>query len=579
MEDRAVPLLLETITTLRKLPPASTAKFQGREELIKRIHKKLKDLATKEHWHERNLVLFGYHGVGKTELIRKFIDLHEQEYPNVVWIHADTIASTTESFRDLANTLHVRWSPMEDLKVLVQRVYRHVCLHVPSSLFIFDNPDALLARDWIYNIFDYIPRWQHPNLPLCVFTIGSERWEISEIEALGVEQLTREESVQFLKANLRVSSKDLEKDSELDLLIRQLYECCGGYPFTLQLATAYLNNTLVDRSKCQLSNRLQTFVLQLVGTEESVTEEPTPTDALAYSSTLRKLWEIVMYRINSDESASAAKHLLKILTYTDPHGASCRELKEVYDATLQEQGKDPALIYSFDSAMHLLKKLNLVQTYQRSEVQVHTRMHGLVQKFASKDDSDGNGLLCILQRETSLHLAEYFFRSEAELEVPRSILNNDQATITWLTCTIPDFSMGSVQPCCQTLFDDTHEQQLRGRSSAVLDEILVTVELIRKVAAELWPEDRWTRIWELIDYTWHIKPDCLFSGTLFALVSELMFVMIEQGLTDGEALVLKGWLLCSNTAALLASCKEQTPLYQALTIQVLQVIRSGGYTV
>ena len=70
--------------------------------------------------------------------------------------------------------------------------------------------------------------------------------------------------------------------------------------------------------------------------------------------TFQIIWQITMNQIDMHDSCLVGRHLLRILAYTDPDGAPCEDIREVFEARLPD-ARNIIEDEEFEEAMHLLK--------------------------------------------------------------------------------------------------------------------------------------------------------------------------------------------------------------------------------
>ena len=129
--------------------------FEGRQDLLKRLHEKLKQCLVQKSAMRRTVALVAMGGMGKTETARKLAHNYRKHYKNVAWIDAETESSARESFLKIAQQLNLVYSHDVSGKTLADLVYRHISKHVKkSTLFIFDNTNQLETEGNVFGIFD-----------------------------------------------------------------------------------------------------------------------------------------------------------------------------------------------------------------------------------------------------------------------------------------------------------------------------------------------------------------------------------------------------------------------------------------
>src|SRR5699024_7778026 len=103
------------------------------------------------------VVISGLSGVGKSELVRKYIDSHKQDYDSVIWINAETYETIKESFYRLIREELDRYKiklKREDgeerrLKSIVNSIYKAFARDSRKSLLIFDNTEEYAVGEFL----------------------------------------------------------------------------------------------------------------------------------------------------------------------------------------------------------------------------------------------------------------------------------------------------------------------------------------------------------------------------------------------------------------------------------------------
>ena len=92
---------------------------------------------------ERAVTMYGHGGIGKTALAIEFCHLHRERYPLIWWVNADSVATTTESFRSLLYRAGIK-DPDE---LHLRDEVREVLLGVDGWLAVFDNAEDRATFD------------------------------------------------------------------------------------------------------------------------------------------------------------------------------------------------------------------------------------------------------------------------------------------------------------------------------------------------------------------------------------------------------------------------------------------------
>ena len=118
-------------------PPISS--FVGREKDIQKIHESLINMED----NKIALVITGFGGVGKTELVRHYCQEYGAKFykSNTIWINAESVASITSAFNNVAEIIKLDVKDAKrnfvDPKVVLTKVFRFFA--ATNVLFVFDN--------------------------------------------------------------------------------------------------------------------------------------------------------------------------------------------------------------------------------------------------------------------------------------------------------------------------------------------------------------------------------------------------------------------------------------------------------
>ncbi|KAH7304982.1 P-loop containing nucleoside triphosphate hydrolase protein [Stachybotrys elegans] len=129
----------------RHLPLLQNAKFTGRDDVLSRIqaflHPKLPSKST------QSVALFGMGGVGKTQVALQYAYQYADTYDIIIWIAAETPITIGQSFREVAQGLHLchEAEELRDTAVAIQRVKNWLSTTSSRWLIMFDNADDLAS--------------------------------------------------------------------------------------------------------------------------------------------------------------------------------------------------------------------------------------------------------------------------------------------------------------------------------------------------------------------------------------------------------------------------------------------------
>ena len=378
--------------------------FEGRHDLLEKIHEKLQQCLARDHFMRRIVALTAMGGMGKTETARKFAHQYRKVYENVVWIDSETESSAKESFTNIAKTLHIPYSNDADGKEVAERVHEHISAHfLQSCLLIFDNANQLKSDENVFGIWDYLPAKVTENLPLILLTSQTTEWRRCQCEVIDVTELNEEESMNFLISRFQLSSQAVEDDSGLRDLLQSLNTKLNGYPLALGLAAANIPFIPGQDTSEFLKKSLGKYI-HSVDNNTILKQRANTHLATNYQKTLLKVWDIAMTNLQRRENGREAKLLLRILAYfsqKDLKYGSYDTVNKVYSKGRSEvfgitfPGANDA---SFDDAFRELQTLGLATAKDKNPdiVNKNIKVHRLIQILARQDDPMNFGIQKIL---------------------------------------------------------------------------------------------------------------------------------------------------------------------------------------
>ena len=386
--------------------------FKGRTHTIATISSILSAMEAEKECDKRILVVHGIPGVGKSELMRKFVAT--TQYPNVAWINAQSETTMRKSFEGLADELRIEWKDSIDTKDLANRVYKHIDSHFGSdSLFIFDNSTNIQQVHWYLPVDQSIKR-----PPLCVMTTNEPSKE--GYQNLRLQELNESEALDLCKEFLELKNGDY---LHVEQPLKRLVNLLGFLPLGLSIALPY-----VARSKRKIRNlyyEIEDYIVDVQKLSKTFTDpKPAVEGAVTYPKSLKAAWDLTVKLIKEEEErdAIATLYLLRILAYVDPDNVA---EKEVYELCLWKcpliDNKAPFTKKerSIDYALEVLTRLSIVipvgplelSTEQTdSQLDKRTgqtknlryRIHRLFQRFARHMDDSQVGL-----KQTLYHCLDF----------------------------------------------------------------------------------------------------------------------------------------------------------------------------
>ncbi|CAG7717346.1 unnamed protein product [Allacma fusca] len=236
----------------------------GRQKVLNRLNRILN--AKNRPFHKRVTVLTGLGGIGKTFVVNRYLEKYPQT--PAVLIRADTYTTLATDFRQLALKFGIYNANMKEC---VHEFYKFVSEKEKQLLIIFDNAlpssfsndNVSSSEDSLEGIQAFLPTRElvrtlnfFPNI-LITSRIRSWSYGGKALRLLQLKQLTQAERENYLWTHLSPKSLNFEDKSSKDA-IHKLAKSFGGYPLTIILSAAYLENVLMS-SEYQSKNNVIIF--------------------------------------------------------------------------------------------------------------------------------------------------------------------------------------------------------------------------------------------------------------------------------------------------------------------------------
>ncbi|KAF5601712.1 tetratricopeptide and DUF676 domain protein [Fusarium subglutinans] len=255
---------------------------------------------------DRSFAISGLGGLGKTQLVLKFIHTYCQKlgYSHVLWATAEDSNKLANAFRDMAVELGVvEQSVIDDDRC--RQAMRDWFTNHKRWLLILDNADKPRI------LVDYIPYPLHGSVILTSRDGGIQRKEYAA-SGLKLPPLTDADGASFLLKALR-DHPDAPELDEGDVTIRNLAaeisRELGGHPLALTTIAAYINNC--DSSLAEFLANFRQNRGEIFEKTAPYNLEPEP----YYKQTLATCWSMTLRPLHLDKGAGA---VLGILALLDP---------------------------------------------------------------------------------------------------------------------------------------------------------------------------------------------------------------------------------------------------------------------
>lgn len=280
------------------------ANFTGRSSELLR----LKYASTKP---PHIIVVSGLGGIGKTQLVRKYVDENRSFYKNVVWINSQESELIEEAFTTLAtNSLEISTHDIEmrekDFKAIVEEVLRK--LSKSPTLIVFDNADKEENAQFIPFVLRTATSGYKPHI---VITSRIQEWS-HDISLMKLDVFTTEDAVQYVTKTL-LDPENFYKDSLDDK--KALVEKLQNFPLALRQATAHLNYQREDGSFY-----IADYLHEYDTSNELLNSNIFKTNALnTYEETTFTTWRVTLAAINKFKGVGGLAHkILRIIAFFEP---------------------------------------------------------------------------------------------------------------------------------------------------------------------------------------------------------------------------------------------------------------------
>ena len=202
--------------------------FFGREKELTRIH----DLIKKGKKNTTRIVVSGFAGVGKSEMVRKYYAKYGETFENnILWINATNKETLEKSFKEIAEEqkLKIREEDgtLKSNEYIVRAVHKY--FQYGSVLFVFDDVTDKSIVDPFLPIF---------NPSSTIITTQLRDWLQPDYQIVELIELDETESKQFLNENLKNHVK--LTDAQLNEIISLL----KGHLLAMQQFVAFIKKTM-----------------------------------------------------------------------------------------------------------------------------------------------------------------------------------------------------------------------------------------------------------------------------------------------------------------------------------------------
>ncbi|CAG7733922.1 unnamed protein product [Allacma fusca] len=339
--------------------------FTGRGEFIKTLHEKIWNSQPTENAIvlSKAIIICGMEGVGKTQVVRKYVQTYKHLYDNVIWINAEKKSEAISCFLRLAAnnsiTLDETDGKPKGEENILDAVYEFICRN--EALIVYDNVGSNFDEDSFQKL---LPRTVKPGwkIPSIIVTTRNHNWP--DIKVQDLESFELSTSLSFL------SGIPLEGTEEDQDLLQEVANLCQGLPLMLQHVLTYFRNKTETCGALGEPYTLREFLTK-VNLNRPAIFSTKPAD-LAHPDVFT-LFETTFADIASMNSGENALQCLDIMVLLNPDVIPTVLLKAIFKNYEQELAE----------GLILLHRYNLITRCKN-----HYQMHRIVQ--AAKLYSNNN---------------------------------------------------------------------------------------------------------------------------------------------------------------------------------------------
>jgi hypothetical protein len=286
---------METLRSIRTMPPTRNQAFVGRESEFDKLHQELSQ-------NGRICVLSGTGGIGKSATAVEYTYKFEQEYAYIFWVQAETPLSCAHSYGQIATHLGLNGDEIirdQERLIILSRSFLERT--GKRWLLVFDNVDDLpalqqfLPSDLLDTRGSILITTR--NAGLVPQTLTHSRVELG---ALAIEDCRR-----LLLTSTGENPKDMQTHPEYKLA-GDIATYTGRLPLALSHIAGYL-----EQSGCSLEDFVELWQERLRHT----TLQPPTKDGTSLNPTEKTLE--IMWNIGLREVTIDARELLNILAFLD----------------------------------------------------------------------------------------------------------------------------------------------------------------------------------------------------------------------------------------------------------------------
>lgn len=309
----------------------------------------------------------GLGGIGKTQLVLKFIQINQLKYKNFVWINASDYETMEADFRKLAKnsmnipTVNDGTGKDRDIDAIVEQAIHK--LSALKTLIVLDNisNDKIIFSDIVQTLFNNRTTGAGMHI---VMTSRISEWNES-IHQIKLAIFDSQDAVEFVSTALKDSDDTFDSFEEKMELVKKLH----NFPLALTQAAAHINYQRVEEGDFHISDYVHTYNTQECLDSSFFQENVFNT----YKKTTFTTWRVTLNAIREHSTVGdLAIRILYIIAYFDYDNI----FRDIF-FNLQNTPQPTQFMKDVKTAVRLLIKYSMIDGQKSQSV---LSVHKLVQE-------------------------------------------------------------------------------------------------------------------------------------------------------------------------------------------------------